>query len=292
MTQMVGGKPQQENRAMTAILITGSASGIGKALVERALEREDRVIAAVLNDAEARIFPPQANLHVQIMDVGSTNSVTEGFAAIDAWLGSVPLDAVINCAGICPLGALELQPIEVLEQTLNINTVGSARVLTAALPRLRKSGGRAILISSLWGKVAGPMLSAYCASKHAIEAIADSARRETHDHGVDIIVVEPGPVRTTIVTNQLRDSKAASDSLPQQHRAHYGDIYRKYAAMLDKAAGSGVSAEECAAAIERAVFAKRPKTRYRVGPESKVITLLARLLPDRGLDKVFKAMLK
>jgi len=277
---------------MASILITGAGSGIGKALVERAVARGDRTIAVVRSQADHDAYPKAPNLKVVRMDVSRSDSVTAGFAEADVWLAGTRLDAVVNCAAVCPLGAVEVQAPEVILDTLNTNAVGSARVLRAALPRLRGHNGRIALVTSLWGKVSGPMLSAYCSSKFAIEAIADAARRETEGQGVDIILIEPGVVRTKMVADQVDGAQAATDALPSEHAAVYGSLYRKYHAMIAKNSGGGVSADECAAGIEAAIFARKPRTRYRIGMDSKAVTTLARLLPDRALDSMFRSLLK
>ena len=277
---------------MRSMLVTGASSGIGRELVNRAAARGDRVFAAVRSQRDLESFGNQPNLHPILMDVSSTESVANGFAQIDAKLAGTPLDVVINCAGACPLGALEVQPIEVIEQTLNTNAVGSARILRESLPRLRGHNGRVVLVTSLWGKVSGAMLSGYCSSKFAIEAIADATRREIGGQDVHVILVEPGVVRTRMVSTQVASAKEATQNLPTRHTAVYREVYRKYAAMIEKNSGGGVSAEECAAAIENAAFAAKPKARYRVGSDAKAIALLARLLPDSALDGLFRLLLK
>lgn len=277
---------------MRSILITGAGSGIGRALVELALQRGDRVIAAVYADAERENLGSGPNLHVVRMDVSDTESVEAGFAAADAWLKGQPLNVVVNCAGICPLGALEVSSEKVLLDTLNVNAVGSARILRAALPRLRGHDGRIALVASLWGKVSGPMLSAYCASKYAIEAIVDATRREIAGQDVKIIVIEPGVVRTPLVSRQVGEAEEAGNALSGEHARLYGGLYRKYHGMIQKNAGGGVSPEECARQIDAAVSAARPKTRYRVGSDAIAITTMARLLPDRALDRAFGMLLK
>lgn len=275
---------------MASLLVTGAGSGTGRALTERAAKRGDRVIAGVMTEAEADGLRG-IGLHVVRMDIGSTDSVRDGFSQADAWLGGDRLDAVVNCAGICPLGALEVQEPEVLLRTLDINAVGAARVLREALPRLRGHGGRIALVSSLWGKVSGPMLSAYCASKFAIEAIADAARRETRGQGVHIVVVEPGVVRTGLVARQVQEAHAAAASLPGAQAGAYGALYAKYAAMIEKNADGGVSAEECAATIDKALARSRPRTRVTVGKDAGAITTLGRLLSDRALDGLFARLI-
>ena len=277
---------------MVAILITGAGSGIGRAVAERAVGRGDRTIAAVFSQAEADGLAPKENLHVVRIDVASSASVEAAFADADAWLGDTKLDVVVNCAGYCPLGALEVLDPQVLLDTLNVNAVGSARVLRAALPRLRGHGGRIALVASLWGKVAGPMLSAYCASKFAIEAIVDTTRRETHGQDVAIVLIEPGVVRTPLVDAQVGEAARVANTLPPGYAGVYGDLYRKYHGLIARNAGGGVSADQCAAQIEAAVFARKPPTRVKVGADSKAVTTLAWLLPDRALDWVFRKMMK
>ena len=276
----------------SVVMITGAGTGMGRELVQRSLARGDTTIATVLTEAEAGSLGKQEkNLHVRIMDVSCTDSVIQAFSDLDAILGDQPLDRVIHCAGISPSGAVEVEDIEVLMRTLNVNAVGTARVLQAALPRLRGHKGRIVLFSSLWGKVAGPMLSAYCASKHAIEAIVDSARRETLGQDVDIVLIEPGVVRTHMVDQTVSGSRSGADALPEKHRSLYGDLYTKFANMIERESTGGVSVERAADIIEKASSDRKPKTRYRIGADSKAVITLASILPDRVLDRVFRTML-
>src|SRR5690606_19803964 len=140
------------------------------------------------------------------------------------------------------------------------------------------------LVSSLWGKVSGPLLSAYCASKFAIEALADSARRETAGQDLHILVLEPGVVRTNIVTGQVQDATAAAQRISGEYKALYGPVYHDYADMVSKNADGSLTTDEAAQIIETAVFAAKPKARYNVGKDSRAITTLGRLLPDGALD--------
>ena len=272
------------------LLITGAATGMGHELVRRAVARGDRVIATTL-PAENRLFDSAPHLSVIDLDVGDDASVAWAFAAVDRLLAGKALDCVVNCAGIAPSGALEVEPLTTLVDTLNINTVGTARVLREALPRVRPTRGRIVLFSSLWGRVGGPMLSAYCASKHANEALVDSVRRETHGQGVDIVLIEPGVVRTNMVSATVAGSRSGADSLPGSHAERYGSLYQKFAKMIAREATGGVSVEDAAAVIERAMFAARPRTRYRIGKDAKAVIGLTSILPDRAFDAIFRKML-
>lgn len=273
------------------ILITGAGSGMGRELARRAVSRGDLVVATVYSAEEAEGLGASPNLHVLQMDVGSTESVAAGFQAADAILAGTPLNIVINCAGISPSGAIEIEPISVLEHTLNINATGTARVIQQALPRLRGHGGRILLVASLWGKVGGPLLGAYCASKHAIEAMADSVRRETQGQDVRIVLIEPGVVRTNMVEQSVKGAQAGIKALPEGRKQLYGKLYENYAKLVERESAGGVSVEEAADVIERAAFAKNPATRYTIGKDAKAVIALARLLPDRALDAVFRKMI-
>lgn len=276
---------------MRRMMITGAGHGMGHELARRAITRGDQVFATFLPGEDASVLGSHPNLIQLEIDVGSDASVAAAFAAIDLALDGRPLDVVINCAGVSPSGALEVEPIATLERVININAVGSARMLKASLPRLRGHQGRILLFASLWGRVAGPMLSAYCASKHAIEAIVDSTRREIKGQGVDIVLIEPGVVRTNMVADTVSGSRAGADQLPSEHRQRYGDLYEKFARMIARESTGGVSVDTAADVIEHAAFTSRPKTRYRIGKDAKAVIALTNILPDRAFDAVFRNML-
>jgi len=277
---------------MASAFITGAGGGIAGTLVRQALAQGDFVIAGVLNAAEQASLPQHPSLQSVIIDVGSTESVTAAFAQLDTLLGGRILDAVVHCAGICPTNAVEVQTPEVLAAALNVNVVGSVRVLRESMPRLRGHGGRILLFSSLWGKVGGPMLSAYCASKHAIEAIADSARRETKGQNFDIVVIEPGVILTGMANAQGAAARRAEAELPEANKAVYATLYSKFTNMIERTDKNGTSAEDCAKQLLAILATPKPKSRYPIGKDAKALTFMARILPDAALDKLFKSMMK
>jgi len=271
---------------MANILITGAAGGIGQELVQRALARSDTVVAVVRKAADASSFRPSPRLHVVAMDVSDTASVERGFEEADQKLGEARLDAVVNAAALSIPGAIELTSVREFEQIFNTNTLGSLRVLKAALPRLRGHGGRLVLVTSLWGRASGPLLGAYCASKHAIESLADTARRETAGMKVHIIVAEPGVVKTDMYTNQVAETEGLIGEMSPAQNALYGALYRRYRKLVASSGGQAITAAQCAAGIEKALFARRPRVRYRIGMDSRFVCFLAWLLPDRWMDAV------
>lgn len=269
---------------MPTVLITGAGHGIGHELANRAVARKDTVFAVVRRGEDASRFAPAPNLHVIVMDVADTRSVAAGFEQVDSLLSGEPLNAIVHAAGISRPSAIELAPVAEFEQALNTNALGSLRVLKAAIPRLRGHGGRLLILTSLWGKTSGALLGAYCASKHAIESLADTARRETAGMNLHIVVIEPGVVRTSMLSSQPGETQSLLSRMSNDEELLYGSLYRRYVKLTAGADRTAISTTRCAEHIEKALFAPRPRTRYRVGTDSKIVCFLAWLLPDRLMD--------
>lgn len=266
---------------MANILITGAARGIGRELVERAVRRGDTVFACVRREAG---FPASPNLHAVLMDVADDASVQRGFEEVDRLLAGKTLDGIVHAAAISMPGAIEAAPFEEFEQTLNTNALGSLRIIRAAIPRLRGHDGRLVLVTSLWGRASGVLLGAYCASKHAIESLADVARRETIGMNLHIIVAEPGVVVTDMYTTQADEVDLRLAQMPPALRGLYENLYRRYRKLVVGGGSAAITATKAAENIERALFARRPRVRYRFGMDSKFVCFLTWLLPDRWMD--------
>lgn len=252
------------------------------ALACRVKSRGHHVISTVRNAAEVSLLTPEQQQSIVEMDVSDTDSVSRAFERIDSDLEGRTLDAIVHCAGVARPGAVELTSIEEFAAILNTNSLGSLRVMQQAIPRLRGHGGRLVLLTSLWGRASGAMLAAYCASKHAVEAIADSARRETANMNMHIVIAEPGVVRTSMAAGQVSAMDRLIDDLSPAQDIHYGRLYRRYRSLVESA--PALSADECAAQIEKILTVKRPATRYRIGTDSKLVCTLNWLLPDRAMD--------
>jgi NAD(P)-dependent dehydrogenase (short-subunit alcohol dehydrogenase family) len=276
---------------MAQILITGAARGIGRELVERAVRRGDTVFACVRKEADRSRFAPAPNLHPVLMDVADSASVERAFAEVDRLLAGKPLTGIVHAAAVSHPGAIEVAPMDEFEQTLNTNTLGSLRMLRAAIPRLRGHDGRLVLVTSLWGRASGVLLGAYCASKHAIESLADVARRETVGMGLHIIVAEPGVVVTDMYTTQADEVDRRVAQMSAEQRDRYENLYRRYRKLVGDGGSAAITATKAAENIERALFARKPRVRYRFGMDSKVVCFLNWILPDRWLDALLAVSL-
>ena len=268
------------------ILVTGAGGGIGQVVAQRLLARGDQVIASARR-LDQMVELAATGARTIAMDVGDDASVERAFDELLA------VDAVVHCAAIAPLGTVEFTSTDAVARVFNVNTLGALRVLQSSLPLIRQAqSGRMLLLSSLWGQVSGPFVSAYAASKHAIEALADSARRETRTQGVHISVIEPGVVRTPMYFNQLAELDKAVEALGPEEQRLYGRLYAEHRKLVASAAKTAIDAGQCAAVIEKCLDARRPLPRYRAGTDAKAMVAMRRGLTDRGLDRVFGLMYK
>ena len=273
------------------LFIVGANGGIARAFIALTKEHCDFIIAADLN-ADALVDLKDENLVPLTIDVGDTQSVERAFVELDRALAGRELNAVINFAAIAPMGTVEFTPPEDFAHTLNINAIGTLRVLQGALPRLRASKGRIILFSSLWGKLSGPLYASYASSKHVIEALADAARGEARGTNVDISVVEPGVILTSMFTQQTKSVEAKINSIGPEERALHLGLYQSYLKLFVTSAKTATTAESCARQVLAILEARKPKTRYRIGIDAKLMVALAHILPDRWFDGLLGMMLK
>lgn len=272
------------DRTSKTLLVTGAARGIGRRLVERALEQGEQVIAVVRKEADKDVFGEHARLQTVLMDVADSASVERGFMRVDELLAGRRLHAIVNCAAISEPGAVEAMDMEAFERIINTNTLGSLRVLKQALPRLRGHGGRIILVTSLWGQASGPMLGAYCASKHAVESLADTTRRETRGMNLHVIVAEPGVVQTDMFESQSGFIETHVNRMEPGLRGLYENLYRRYHKLISTT--HSISVDACADGLERAIHDAKPRLRYQIGSDAKVVVLLNWLLPTRLMDRL------
>jgi NAD(P)-dependent dehydrogenase (short-subunit alcohol dehydrogenase family) len=269
---------------MPSVLVTGASRGIGYAIVTRLVADGWDVFAGVRNERDAgRLVQVSPRLTPVILDV--TNS--EDVAALDRLLPE-GLDALVNNAGVVVGGPMEAVAPEDFRRQFDVNLVGHIEVTQAVLPRLRKSKGRIVFISSALGKVAVPLLGAYCASKFALEAAADALRLELGTWDIRVVVVEPAQTDTDMwrTANTLVDETLAAMSL--RNRELYAGHLEKFRRAIPKTQRSAATADKVATVVFHALTARRPSARYAVGIRTKLQLAVAAKLPtairDRLLD--------
>jgi NAD(P)-dependent dehydrogenase (short-subunit alcohol dehydrogenase family) len=267
--------------ATGTVLVTGASTGIGEATALHLKELGFDSVGAVRKDEDAERLRA-AGLRAVKLDVTDTSSI----AAARAELGDGPLAGLVNNAGIAVAGPLEFLPLDELRHQLEVNVVGQVAVTQAFLPALRAGRGRIVNVSSIGGRFALPLVAPYNASKFAIEAISDSLRRELHGQGMEVILIEPGGVKTPIWDKSNEMADQIQQQMPPEAERIYGkliDGVRK--ATIEIAQEKGIEAREVAEVIGRAMTAKRPRTRYLVGTDAKIRGAMAKILPDRLMDR-------
>ena len=256
------------------ILITGASSGLGLALAQQLAGKGHRVYGTSRRPQDAGL--PYTMI---AMDVQDGASVRSAIAAIVEKEGR--LDAVINNAGIGIAGPLEQLSMEHIEKALDTNVKGVIRVIQAALPHLRRSKGRVLNISSIGALFGLPYRGVYCASKSAVDLITEALRMELYAHGVEACSIHAGDIQTSINANRIKDYDPNDPT--------YKDSFEKVYADIDKDVENGLSAEEVARQVIRALESPRLRRYYTIGkPLQRLSVLARRLLPAFLFEKVIR----
>jgi NAD(P)-dependent dehydrogenase (short-subunit alcohol dehydrogenase family) len=264
------------------IVVTGASTGIGRACAERFAELGYEVFAGVRSAADGEAVRASSPEHIRPvrLDVTDPASIAAALAAV----GPEPLAGLVNNAGIAVAGPLELVPLEDLRRQFEVNVVGLVAVTRAFLPLLRqRPPGRIVNIGSVAGRSALPGSGAYDASKFAIEAITDVLRMELHPWGVAVAIIEPGAVATPIWRKALDGAEALSSRAPPERYGLYRDLMAEIVRDVSQSARKAIPVDAVARAVEHAITARRPRTRYPVGLDAH-LWLLLNLLPDRWRD--------
>jgi NAD(P)-dependent dehydrogenase (short-subunit alcohol dehydrogenase family) len=270
---------------MKAVLVTGASTGIGEASAQSLAAGGRTVFAGVRKEADAeRLRGP--NLTPVLLDVTDEAQVEAVAAQITDEVGDAGLAGVVNNAGVAYGGPLEYLALDEWRTQLEVNVVGQVAVTRAVLPLIRRGRGRIVFVGSISGRLGTVLMGPYAASKFAIEGLAESLRHELSPWHIAVAVVEPGAVRTAIWEKGRKKAAEVEASLPPEAHERYAAAMRSVLDGIEKSDKDGVDAGKVAEAIEHALFAKRPRHRYLVGPDAKVAGALSRLLPDKAKHAV------
>lgn len=271
---------------MKTVLITGTSSGIGKAIALTLLERGWKVYATARNLDAVEDLRIKGAIPI-VVDVVNQASIDHATHLVKADAGK--LDALINNAGFGLFGIFEYINDDLAKEQFEVNLFGVARMIRSCLPLLRNAkNARIINISSIAGKVTVPFGAWYSASKFALEAISDSLRIELHGQNIKVISIQPGPIESNFgkVTRQrLVGPDGAS-------------VYDKEVAcalkFMDTDFGSSSNGEavDVAHVVCKALETKNPKPKYRVTKIAKLLTVVRWIMCDKKLDALFLKKLK
>jgi NAD(P)-dependent dehydrogenase (short-subunit alcohol dehydrogenase family) len=272
-----------------AVLITGCSSGIGEATARR-LAARGWTVYATARRPERLTDLAAIGCRTLALDVTAEASMSAAVATVEAEQGAV--GALVNNAGYSQSGAVETVPIESVRRQFETNVFGLMRMCQLVLPGMRGAGsGRIVNLSSMGGRLTLPGGGVYHATKYALEALSDALRFEVRGFGIDVVVIEPGAIKTRFGDTALARIRALGDedspyagfrgALAEQIRGIYEGPMAVFAGAPD----------DVARAIERAITARRPPTRVPVTLGARVLMGLRRWLPDRAFDAMLRTML-
>ena len=268
-----------------AILITGCSTGIGRETARHLAERGHKVYATARR-LEAIEDLKEAGCETLACDVNDEGSMTACVRAVEEASGAV--GALVNNAGYSQSGAVETVPIESVRRQFETNVFGLMRMCQLVLPKMRERGeGRIVNVSSMGGKLVFPGGGVYHATKHAVEALSDALRWEVQKFGIDVVIIEPGLIKTDFADTAVG---SISDTDTEGPYATFNHAVGKVTAgaYSGPTAKLGGGPETVARKIETAITSSRPRTRYKVTASAGLIMAQRRILSDRMWDRFVK----
>jgi NAD(P)-dependent dehydrogenase (short-subunit alcohol dehydrogenase family) len=267
---------------MPSVLITGAGRGIGEATAVRLARAGWSVLAGVRDGPSGtRAAAHHDRITPVVLDVTDE-------AHVAALADRLPdrLDALVNNAGIGVLGPIEALPVSQFRRQFEVNLFGQVAVTQAALPRIRAAGGRIVFISSTGGRAPVLMEGAYCASKFAVEGLADVLRGELRPWRIEVSVVQPGPTDT----GPWREIRSMLEAMEEGMSADHRDLYAQHISgmlgLVTRLQSRTVPPDVVARAVEKALTARRPRARYAAGARARAMVTMGAVLPTRLNDAI------
>jgi NAD(P)-dependent dehydrogenase (short-subunit alcohol dehydrogenase family) len=272
---------------MRSVVITGASTGIGWAAAKLLLDRGFRVFGSIRKQADADRLKTEfgANFTPLLFDVTDEAAVLAAAREVRAALAGETLSGLVNNAGIAVAGPVLELGADQFRHQMDVNVIGPIIAtqafgpLLGADPSLKGPRGRIVMISSVAGKNGNPLISAYAASKHAIEGLSESLRREMMLFGIDVIIVAPGAVKTPIW------AKADEVDISAYKNSPFFPALERIRKFMTQLGETGLPPEKIAEAIADALTSAHPKVRYQITPDP-MRHLITAILPKRTVDRI------
>jgi NAD(P)-dependent dehydrogenase (short-subunit alcohol dehydrogenase family) len=269
-----------------SVVVTGAATGIGRACVAKVVAEGGHAFATVRKEADVADLKAAFGSAVTplVADVTDAAAVRRASDSVRAALGEDTLMGLVNNAGIAVPGPLLHLSAEELREQMEVKLIGVHTTTLAFAPLMGVepgrigAPGRIVMISSVAGKNAMPFIGAYAASKHALEGYSEALRRELMLFGIDVIVIGPGSVTTPIW------DKAEANGLERYHNTPYGPMVPKAQAYMLSRGRAGLPASDLGDLVWRALTMAKPKTRYAILRNRFFDSTLPNMLPKRVVD--------
>ena len=274
-------KPQK------SVVVTGVSSGIGLAIAKAMVDEGWRVFGSVRkqSDADAVAQTLGDAFTPLIFDVTDQSAIDDAAALVADMLEGRTLGGLVNNAGVAVAGPLRYIPLEDIERQMNINLYGAIRVTQAFVGLLgadklqRGKPGKILNMSSVAGKIASPIMGPYSMSKHALEAYSDSLRRELLMHGIDVVIIAPGAIKTPIW------DKADDIDTDRYQETEYFDVMMEMREKYKELGDSGLPPEAVGARARDVLTGRNKAVRHALLNNKLAMWTLPRLMPTRLLDK-------
>ena len=276
------------------ILVTGASTGIGWATSMELAEKGWRVFAAVRKEADTKKLTEASSGKITpvVMDVVDYESVKHGAREIENALNGAGLDALFNNAGISVQGPLEIIPIKLIEQQMQVNVLGHVFVTQTFLPLIRKAQGNIVFTCSESGRMTLPLMGPYSASKFALEAVANAFRIELHPWKVGVSLVEANTIKTPMWEKIDSSTEKLIASTPQQVRDMYQNELKILSIFPKWQVENGISMKKAVRVIVRAISARSPKARYIMGWEARLLIFNFAILPTWMMDWITSKIMR
>ena len=268
------------------MVITGTSSGIGRATALRLDRAGFDVFAGVRKPEDGERLAAEASdrLRPVIVDVTDDAAIAAAARSVDEAVGEAGVAGLVNNAGLSVAGPLEFLPLDELRRQLEVNLVGQVAVTQAFLAAIRRARGRIVNITSVGGRIVNPFVAPYHASKWGLEAVTDALRMELRPWGIQVVAIEPGTIDTEIWRKGQDQGQEIFEGLPARGQELYGEILPKMRSTLARLDRLAQPADRVAKVVERALTARRPRARYVVGSDARLLITLRQVLPSRALD--------
>lgn len=271
------------------IVVTGASTGMGAATARELARRGFHVLAGVRRDRDGDALRAPG-IEPVILDITEPDHIEALAKRIDS--DPHPLRALVNNAGIPGAGPVELVPLDEWRRLFDVNLFGHIAITQALLPALVRSKGRIVNITSMSGKLSMAGYGPYAASKFAMEAVSDALRNELSPFGVQVVVIEPGGVKTEMAGHGSSGLDQLSAGMTEDQRTRYGNLMQALPSHIAAFTEAGVDANVAAQTISNAVTTRKPRPRYIIGRTAGFLIRVVRFLPDRLLDRMTNSDLR
>ena len=275
-----------------SVVVTGTSTGIGRACVDELVRQGFHVWATVRREQDAEEIAAAHGDRVTplILDLLDHDSVRTAARRV---LEAGPLFGLVNNAGVALPGPLEYLPVEQLRRQVDINLVGQLLITQQLLPALfasveRDHDARIVMIGSIGGRIAGPVLGAYHVSKHGLVGMTDTLRAELAPYGIRVLMIEPGSIATPI-WERGADAAAEMERHMPADATRYRRQIRQARENAKRQTTAGLPPARAAEGIVETLTSKRPKPRQVIGRDARALAIMARVLPYRVLYRLTAA---